>query len=288
MKLFISWSGPLSQQVADVLREWIPSVLQSVNPFMSASDVDKGARWTVNISQELAESDYGIICVTPDNIGSPWLNFEAGAISKSIEKGRVSPFLFHVESSSITGPLVQFQHTIYNRPDIFKLVKGINSVCVNPIPESKLPGIFEVWWSRLKEPLDAIKAPLHEGPTRSPEDMLAELIDLVRAQQKAESNLSVPAVNDGIATTNLNKIEIGYLDKVEVSYLLGSLQALTNSFCESPDFNNPKMVRLRALISLLADQMLPLVGREQYNTFLRRAESKSQQNAQVDGAEWQE
>jgi hypothetical protein len=53
MKVFISWSGETSKQVADILRQWMPSVLQAVKPYFSPDDVAKGTRWANEISKEL-------------------------------------------------------------------------------------------------------------------------------------------------------------------------------------------------------------------------------------------
>ena len=81
MKVFISWSGPQSYGVALVLREWLPTVLQYLEPWVSSEDIDKGARWTDALGTELDASKFGIICLVPGNVDEPWLNFEAGAIS---------------------------------------------------------------------------------------------------------------------------------------------------------------------------------------------------------------
>ena len=73
MKVFITWSGPTSKAVALALREFIPTVAQSVDAFMSDTDVEKGSRWAVDIATELDEAAVGIICLTPDNLLAPWI-----------------------------------------------------------------------------------------------------------------------------------------------------------------------------------------------------------------------
>jgi hypothetical protein len=191
MKIFISWSGPLSRQVAEVFRAWIPSVVQSVVPYVSSEDIDKGARWSADISRELSESDFGIICVTSGNIKAPWLNFEAGALSKEFDKSRVSPFLFGVDRNEVTGPLLQFQSTIFEHDDVLKLVKSINEACASALEIARLEQIFEVWWPELQKLLGGLKPEDADdanrkgaGSKRSSEDLLNEILALSRAQQK--------------------------------------------------------------------------------------------------------
>src|SRR5262245_16863671 len=97
MKVFISWSGQQSRNIADAFRQWLPTVLQAVKPYFSPDDISKGARWDGEISGELAASQIGLLIITLENREAPWLIFEAGALSKNLTKSKVVPLLFGLE-----------------------------------------------------------------------------------------------------------------------------------------------------------------------------------------------
>ena len=80
--VFISWSGQQSEEIAEELRNWIPSVLQFAKPYYTPNDIEKGAKWSSEVSQKLSECNVGIVCLTKDNFAKPWILFEAGALSK--------------------------------------------------------------------------------------------------------------------------------------------------------------------------------------------------------------
>src|ERR1044072_2546534 len=127
-KVFISWSGPKSYELASQLSKWLPYIIQSIKPFISSGNIRKGVRWADVLAEELKETHYGIVCITRQNIMSPWLNFEAGALSKLVGQSYVSPLLCGVEPSRLEGPLSQFQATVFDEQkdekgaDIFALV----------------------------------------------------------------------------------------------------------------------------------------------------------------------
>jgi hypothetical protein len=52
MKLFVSWSQDTSRQIAQDFREWLPLVNQTIEPFMSEEDTDKGAHWSSTIRRD--------------------------------------------------------------------------------------------------------------------------------------------------------------------------------------------------------------------------------------------
>lgn len=192
MKIFLSWSGELSHKIACAYRDWLPSVIQHVKPYVSSEDIDKGARWSTDIAKELEASTYGILCITSENLVSPWINFEAGALSKTIEKARVSPFLFDLKRSDVHGPLLQFQSTIFEKEDIAKLMISINNAATpeERLEEGRLLRGFDVWWPILKDALDKLLAskPAEKAPdapkTKNMPAILEELLELVRNQQK--------------------------------------------------------------------------------------------------------
>ena len=158
MKVFISWSGNKSLKVAQLLREWLPYIINSIEPYVSSDDIDRGARWSVDIAKELEDSTFGILCVTKDNLEAPWLSFEAGALSKTMEKSFVAPFLFDIKRSEVKGPILQFQSTIFEKDDIKKLVKTLNKACGDAgISETRIDKSFEVWYPTLEEGLNKLK-----------------------------------------------------------------------------------------------------------------------------------
>ena len=183
--------------MAVVLRDWLPSVIQSVEPYVSSEDIDKGARWSTDIAKELESSGYGILCVTRDNVDAPWLNFEAGALSKSVDKGRVSPFLFAIKRSEVkAGPILQFQSTIAEREDVLKLLHSINaSSQQGALDEARLNTVFEVWWPQLEKRLRELEQALPAAPSAlaaltpaaqaaEPSEILEEVLELVRQQNR--------------------------------------------------------------------------------------------------------
>jgi hypothetical protein len=157
MRVFISFSGDRSAKVAASLRDWLPNVIQATEPWMSHSDIQKGTRWTAEISGVLSEAAVGIICVTPENVNSPWIAFEAGALSKALSSSRVCPYLFDMNLANLPYPLAMFQSTTCNKADTRKLLTSINSaLATEGLDEQRLDRIFEQWWPSLDDALRKI------------------------------------------------------------------------------------------------------------------------------------
>src|SRR5882724_417299 len=53
MNVFISWSGVRSKALAEVLSDWLPRVIQVLDPWVSP-DIEKRKRWSHVMSEQLA------------------------------------------------------------------------------------------------------------------------------------------------------------------------------------------------------------------------------------------
>lgn len=126
MDIFISWSGERSRGIAEAIREWLPKIMNSVKPWMSQTDISKGSRWNPDIAKNLDTAKAGIFCLTPSNLKSESILYEAGAISKSVNESRVYTLLAGVEIAELRWPLAQFQATSLNKDDIRKMLQDIN------------------------------------------------------------------------------------------------------------------------------------------------------------------
>jgi hypothetical protein len=190
MKVFISWSGQQSREVARALDWWLPKVIQSIEPFFSEEDMPKGRMWFSTLAKELKDAKAGIICLTPENLEKPWILFEAGAVWKSLED-HVFTYLYNLKATDFSPPLSEFQHTTIERTDTLKLIKNINSLQEKPIRDSDLEEIFGIMWPHLDERLSSISKEIKEiqEPSRDNEDMLKELLSLAREQNKLLSDL---------------------------------------------------------------------------------------------------
>ncbi|MHB8317132.1 MAG: toll/interleukin-1 receptor domain-containing protein [Acidithiobacillus ferrivorans] len=183
MKIFISWSGELSKQLGEAIKDWIPSVIQSVDPYFTPSDIDKGSRWSVDIANELESSKVGIICLTKDNLESGWVLFEAGALSRQLEKSYVCPILFGITNTDVSGPLKQFQTTEFEKHDMLKLLNTINQLTDAKLPQKNLETTFEKWWPDLNARIESIlsQEDKPQKPIRNDRDILEEILTLNRS-----------------------------------------------------------------------------------------------------------
>jgi len=194
MKVFVSWSGDRSKVVAESLSKWLPDVFQDLTIWMSAHNIDAGQRWGRVLDEQLASTSFGILCLTPENISSPWLLFEAGALSKVIAEAKVVPYLFQVSTTDVPYPLAQFQGVEATSGGTINLLQSINSSLERSLPADRLERLFQKWWPDLESELKSVAAdPKRTLPQqRSERALLEEVLQTVRNLSRVSPSTPPP------------------------------------------------------------------------------------------------
>jgi hypothetical protein len=192
--VFISWSGPRSKSAAEAIKQWLPLVVPTASPWMSAADIDKGTRWREEVAAALDTMKAGIICLTPENLTAEWLLFEAGALSKTRDpRTRVWTYLLAgLKPQHVKDPLAIFQATTAEKEDTRGLIHSVNKNLDATVPESRVNHLFDKLWPDLERELAGIPEPSGAAPPkRPPEEMLAEILELSRASAQSRKSVEV-------------------------------------------------------------------------------------------------
>lgn len=158
MKIFISWSGERSRKLAEYLAGWLKKLPLTIEPWVSKDAIDPGTRWGKELAEALEGTSFGILCITSENQREPWISFEAGALSKTIEKSYVVPYLIGMKPTELEQPLKQFQAIEANEQDTWKLIETIHMASgdktrtINDLEEA-----FKMWWPKLSEQIEVLK-----------------------------------------------------------------------------------------------------------------------------------
>lgn len=181
MDVLFSWSKQQSRATASALYEWLPKVLPGIEPWMSDKDIAKGKAWFKELQSVLADAKICIICMTAENVRSPWIYYETGAIGAKQEDVLICPYLIGIGTKMLAdGPLAQFQSTLAERNDTFGLVKSLNNALDHDrrLHQTVVDTNFENTWPGLNRKLDEVLAMQMSGSAdflESDADQLAGL-----------------------------------------------------------------------------------------------------------------
>lgn len=194
MKIFLSWSGNLSKSVAEILRKYLPTILQGTESFLSAHDIESGAKWSQILSDELENTNYGILCLTPYNLESKWLIFEAGAISKLKGSSVCGLLIGDLRQTDIESPLSQFQNRRFVKSDLYALLADINKKTTKPLELDQLSLLFNTFWPKIQEEynlaIDADAEKSHRKRERTDRELIEEILFRLRGIEKQEVGIS--------------------------------------------------------------------------------------------------
>ena len=158
----ISWSGTQSRAAARILRDWFECVLPGVDFWLSTEDISVGGVWFPQLMKALDQRQVCILCVTKENIRSPWMHYEAGAVAAKLNGGGnakplICPYLLGVESWQICkSPFSQFQWARDTKEDTWHLLLAINQALGEKSHNVKLlQTVFKSQWTPLKRKLNS-------------------------------------------------------------------------------------------------------------------------------------
>ncbi len=186
MKVFISWSGTRSREIAAALSDWLPDILQDLDTWLSSHDIQAGSRWGRELHEQLQATHFGILCLTPENIQAPWLLFEAGSLAKVVESARVVPYCLGLTETDVPYPLAQFQGVSASKSGSYRLLESLNTYRESAMSNERLERLFDKWWPELKERLRKIPDSVPQMPQpRADRALLEEILQLVRRQTRS-------------------------------------------------------------------------------------------------------
>ena len=128
-KIFISWSGDNSKQIARALKDSLENTIfkdTGLECFVSDVDISSGDDWWNKIKTELKKCKLGIACITKENLRAPWIYFESGAmIARDL---KLIPVLVNCNINSLNGTPIATKHMVdfYNQEKFTQMVKTIN------------------------------------------------------------------------------------------------------------------------------------------------------------------
>lgn len=157
MNVFLSWSGDKSSHSAKVLKTWLSHFFPSIEFRLSKNDNNMGSKWYLSLNASLENTKVGILCLTKENIKSPWILFESGAMAHALGEKHIIPLLIDVENKDLPGPLSYFQSLTTNRNDMYALVKILSKYSSLKFKgEKHLETLFENWHPLLEDQIREI------------------------------------------------------------------------------------------------------------------------------------
>ena len=134
-QVFVSWSKPVSQKIAIAFCDAIEMLPLGVKCWCSqrTTDLPMGPYDHRRIIEAASASDMCVSVLTPENIVSPWIFFEAGIFYGSGKNvyGLLSCGLTHQEIKKRNNPIEGYHAYLADKDSFLGLVKSINLACNN-------------------------------------------------------------------------------------------------------------------------------------------------------------
>lgn len=156
MKIFLNWSGEESRRVADLLREWLPELFDSVEPWMAADTFGRNNRWLEANSGGFDQAAMIVACITRANIHSDWSSLDPSSFEYSVAD--IPPQLVLLASPDVNLETFRPIKHPYNVLELGHdgleiLVQQINGLTDRPVQNDVLIDRFAAMWPRFEAKL---------------------------------------------------------------------------------------------------------------------------------------
>jgi hypothetical protein len=131
-------------------------MLYDVSTFMSQESIPSGSDWATVLARELQGSIFTIVCLTPQNLSSPWLLYEAGALTREPEQRLCALLLGGVTVQDIPGPLSRYQHRTWSRDQFEVLMRDIRAILAEPPTEKEFDASLKQHWPEISTRYDEL------------------------------------------------------------------------------------------------------------------------------------
>jgi hypothetical protein len=286
MELFLVWSGPRSEKVAEHFKKFLPQIMDSISPIISG-DIGKGNVWHADLAQKLQSAQMGIICLTRENLNSTWIHFESGVLFRRMDEGPYI-FLLDVKQTDVKQPLGAFQNTSFEKQDVKKLLQDIckrirESGEEGPDNES-FNDRYEKFWPEFEKNLQEIvenESDVSE-PTRSEGDILREILQIVRIIGSQSNKIA-----DKFPLTRRIETEVPFIvdfqENLIVFRSLNNLRQVELDFERNDDLKEFKVMRMYVL-GEMSEEMR--VGFYDYAAMLMQGRFADYRNISPSYLEW--
>jgi len=178
VSVFICWSGARSHKLALAAEALLRTTLCLEKEDVFVSDrIDKGVAWFDAIVKHLETSKVGIVCLTAENVESPWLHFESGALALRLEReqdagaptkpltprNRLFTLLHGVTGAELKGPLGAYQATSTTELEMATMIQSIAQILGGPHLEAVTAReTMNSAWEKFKKALDELAIPARD------------------------------------------------------------------------------------------------------------------------------
>jgi hypothetical protein len=192
MKVFICWSGDDSKELAEELRQLIHKIFPRKDVKVELSyDLRTGQVWLPGLIKKLGRTQFGVLCVTPSNLNSDWLLFEAGVLfmTTTFKSDKcLCPYLMGVRPSDLPAPLGMFQAVTADEAGTLKLLDTLVEVqtqTARPVRkklDQREREIFKAHWGHTRAKLAAVRERLEPKKIKVSK---VELLTLVESHKES-------------------------------------------------------------------------------------------------------